>query len=506
MMSNARSRTLVFSVGAVAIVAAAVVASAMFGGAMLAQTKSGPGTPVQFLHWQLPPSGQAYGKIDGAHLKTYVEEIATLTKNNREPGSQYWGRITGLPSDAKMREWVEAKFQKVGLHDVRNVPFDVVDPQWVPTAWSATVTGGAKTLKLSSAHPFTRSKGFAAGGVQVPGVWLGLGTKADFAGRDVRGKAAFIYSHPFPSWHNSSVSDYKAVERARDAGAAAIFVVWGIPGNFEVQAGSVGNVNIPVFSLGKDDGEAVRELLENDPAITVRASLDVKTVPGLKSGTVWGTLPGTTDEEILVMAHRDGFFEGAGDNASGIATMLGIAEYYAKVPQAQRRRTIRFMGSTGHHMTGPHTDVAKLHDDRATALAKTVLILNPEHVGWTETYTFGGTQIIKANSIAPLRWATTGGDRLKALMFNAYAEFGVNTLQEETNAYGDVNPVKNDVPTISLIESPYFWHCSCDTPDVVPATAIEAATRAMAKIIDEVNRLERKDLMKTEPMKSTSGQ
>ena len=85
----------------------------------------------------------------------------------------------------------------------------------------------------------------------------------------------------------------------------------------------------------------------HEDAANVR--LDVKQVPGLKTGTVWGSLKGTTDENIYVEAHRDGWFESATDNASGVATMLGIAEYFARVPQSQRRRTIIFVGTSGHH-------------------------------------------------------------------------------------------------------------------------------------------------------------
>jgi hypothetical protein len=58
----------------------------------------------------------------------------------------------------------------------------------------------------------------------------------------------------------------------------------------------------------------------------------------LKTATVWGSFPGTSDETILVVAHRDGWYDGSTDNASGVATMLGVAEYFAKIPREQRRR------------------------------------------------------------------------------------------------------------------------------------------------------------------------
>ena len=70
---------------------------------------------------------------------------------------------------------------------------------------------------------------------------------------------------------------------------------------------------------------------------------------GLKTASVVGTLPGRADEDITILAHMDGYFRAALDNASGLAVMMGLLEHYAKVPQAERRRIIRFVGSAGHH-------------------------------------------------------------------------------------------------------------------------------------------------------------
>ena len=67
---------------------------------------------------------------------------------------------------------------------------------------------------------------------------------------------------------------------------------------------------------------------------------------------MWGTLPGATDETIYIMAHRDGWFDASGDNASGVASMVGLAEHYGKIPQAQRKRTMIFVALDGHHNSG----------------------------------------------------------------------------------------------------------------------------------------------------------
>ena len=87
----------------------------------------------------------------------------------------------------------------------------------------------------------------------------------------------------------------------------------------------------------------------------VRVRLDTQMVPNLKSGTVWGTLPGTSDETVFIVAHRDGWFDGANDNGAGVATMIGLAEFFAKMTPQQRKRTITFLGTTGHHNSGPNS-------------------------------------------------------------------------------------------------------------------------------------------------------
>ena len=113
----------------------------------------------------------------------------------------------------------------------------------------------------------------------------------------------------------------------------------------------------------------------------------VKWVPNLKSTSVWGSLPGATDENVIVMAHQDAYFDGALDNASGMAVMLALAEHFAKVPQAQRRRTLRFVATAGHHVGSPNGKW--LHDHRDTAVAKTALMINCEHISITDRTSTG---------------------------------------------------------------------------------------------------------------------
>jgi hypothetical protein len=52
-----------------------------------------------------------------------------------------------------------------------------------------------------------------------------------------------------------------------------------------------------------------------------------------------------------------------------------------------------------------------------------------------------------------------------------------------------------DVPSIQIIRSPVTKHTDDDKPEWVPAAGLEAVARAYARIIDDVNKLDRKDLL-----------
>ena len=132
-----------------------------------------------------------------------------------------------------------------------------------------------------------------------------------------------------------------------------------LPGNMRYQAYPA-RAGVPTMTLGGDDGVAVERLVASAPPeqpVRVGIRLDVEMVPNLQTSIVWGTLPGMTDETIYVMAHRDGWFDASGDNAAGVASMLGLAEHYARIPQSERRRTLVFMGIDGHHNSGEGSSV-----------------------------------------------------------------------------------------------------------------------------------------------------
>lgn len=464
----------------------------------IAQTRTPP-APMKPLHpleesylrWKLAPADQIYATIDGRELKGFVEDQTAISRRYRDNGHpQFWGRIAGTEADEENAQWLLAKFRKLGLAEVRQQSFDL-PPQWMPQSWNVAVSSGDKSLTLSSAQPTYRSPG-ASDDLDLEAVDAGFGLEGDIAELDLRGKAVFFYSTDYFSRH--ATINGGAIKRINDKGAAAIFVILAIPGNLHTQFYPVGST-VPTFSLGMQDGLAVRDMLgraRSGKPPRVRVHLDVKSVPGLKSSTVWGSLPGTTDESIYVIAHRDGWFEGANDNGTGVATMIGLAGYFSKIPQSQRRRSIYFLGTTGHH-DGTAESGAWLmqHKD---VFDKTALIINCEHTAATEMILNNGA-MQKSNFPSSLTWYIGGSPRFEDIVVKAYAAFGVptNEIPARTPA-GEIGRIYQFAPAIQLIDTGLYWHSDLETAEIIPPTGLESVTRAYAKIIDGVNRLDLKDV------------
>ena len=60
-------------------------------------------------------------------------------------------------------------------------------------------------------------------------------------------------------------------------------------------------------------------------------------------------------------------------------------------------------------------------------------------------------------------------------------------------------------PSFQLIRSPENKHTDADIPEYVPAAGLEAVGRSYAKIIDEANKLDRKELGAAATVKSSAG-
>jgi hypothetical protein len=450
--------------------------------------------------WPLAAQNGAYRAIDGKRLHEYVSDLSAISRRYRDQGHpQFWGRIIGTTADSETATWMIGKFNTLGLSEVHLQQFDL-PAQWMPQSWEITATHAGNALHLDSVQPAYQTKGTEGAGLDLEAAYVGTGSEADFTGRDVRGKAVFIFSMPLPgSWRHTATAE-GALRRAEAKGAAAIFAIIALPGNIRTQLYPTAT-NVPTFSMGMDDGYAIRDLIGRagaGPAPHVKVRLDVKMEPGLKTATVWGTLPGTTDETIYILAHRDGWFESATDNASGVATMVGLAEYFAKIPKEKRRRTIVFAGTSGHH-NGGNFSGNWLLDHREEIFAKTALLINCEHTATIQTYLLG-EDIRMANMHTGMLWYAGGVRRpkLQQIAVKAFHEAGAVTYATPERAApgGEMSRLWPYVPGVQASDYNVFFHSDHESPQTVPWTGLQATTRAYAMIIDGVNGLDLKDLQR----------
>jgi hypothetical protein len=447
-----------------------------------------------FIRFPLPPGQEAYADIDGQHLHRYVVDQAAISRRYRDAGHpKFWGRIIGTSADLEDVAWMTERFKAAGLGDVRTQPYDLV-PQWFPQSWSVTISGGGRTITLDSAQPDYGAVATPRDGTDLEAVYVGLGSEADFAGRDVKGKAVLVFTM-------LGAPNENAVRRADAKGAAAILEVNMLPGNARYQAYPSGT-KAPAFTIGHDEGVAARDVIAAMPtgqSARVKVALEVNRVPNLKTAQIWGTLPGATDETIYILAHRDGWFDASGDNAGGVASMLGLAEHFARIPRAQRKRTMIFVALDGHHNSGEGSAVGNkwMADNRQRLFAKTALAINVEHPSTIQTQSrpryYNANEIVWGDTYMPQQWYAGGPSRpeLQEIAVNAFRQFGasMDLFPSPVPPASDMSSFFRFLPGIDTSEFHHYFHTDLETPQTVPWTGLEASTRAYAKIIDEVNKL-----------------
>ncbi len=443
----------------------------------------------------VPAADRAYEKIDGRRIKEKDLEVVAISRKSRDAGDRYWGRIAGTKYEKMTAEWAEAKWRQYGLTDVHEQEYSLA-PQWFGIDWDVTATGSGKTLTFKSLNPAIGSAPTPPGGLEAEAVWVGTGSAADFMGRDVRGKAVLILSILEPGNMGESAGWEGAWKRAADLGAAAIVTIWGYNENlaaWQGMSGGRGNpIRVPGFFMGWEDGKALRDLIAQGNPVKLKMNLKTEMRENLKAVASFATLPGMSDENIWVIAHTDGYYDAALDNASGLAVMTTLAEYFSQIPKEKRRRSIMFAATSGHHAGSPTT--LYMHDHRDTILGKTALILNCEHISHNDLLQWS-TRLRASNTIQERRWWVYGSNRLMDIAQKAFLEFGVNLVAEmDPNASGDMGHIQRDAPSIQLIDSPEIKHTDWDIAERVPDAGLAAVARAYAKIIDEVNKVDRKDL------------
>ena len=313
-------------------------------------------------------------ELVGVAIRADLDAIVAFAKQSRmmkEIGSgQMWGRVTGFPSSTKTVNRAADQFRKAGIADVRIQPIaqEANASFWMPLSWELKLLAdpsfgpGSRDVVLESAMPLSPSN-LPTGTLTAPLVYVSGGNSSLLQHIDVKGKIAVQLT--VPQGHMLFERGVIA-SRSQDLlkrGAVGVFNLVRLPGN--ERSRDFSNCGNPCFNLGGRDGLFLESVLDRAAqaglADTVRVQIALKTETrsGLKAENGIAVIPGRSDEVIVLNAHVDAWFDGAGDNADGLSVLIALAKHFAK-PANRPDRTLVFVASAGHHspgMNGPRNFV-----------------------------------------------------------------------------------------------------------------------------------------------------
>ena len=450
-------------------------------------------------------------ELRGDVIKRDVETIVGFARDSQQSQEighgQMWGRIAGFPSSDRTVDWAIDQFRRAGINDVRRQPItqDAKSALWLPLSWQVRLLGdpafgaGSNDVVLASALPIGPSN-IAGSTLTAPLVYVGTASPAVLQHIDVKGKIAVQLIVP----QGHMLFERGAVDaRAEDLvkrGAIGVFNLVRLPGNEPSRDFSdCGN---PCFNIGGRDGWFLEAALDRAARaglqLRARIELQTQTFRGLKAVNGVAVIPGQAGETIVLNAHADGWFDGAGDNGDGLAVLVALARHFGK-PENRARRTLVFVASAGHHtpgINGPRSFVAANADLANNA----VMFVNIEHVAQRNfspartTSADGYREAVADSGEAPIAVGVTNNSPLLQEVIDAGpARFGVNFISErstfqsgETGGWAAMKVAK-----VSVMQAPPLYHTTGEVLDVISTPGLERIARFLAFLVSAADKAPR---------------
>ncbi len=253
-------------------------------------------------------------------------------------------RLSGSADEAEAFAYLAAQCRSYGM-DVEQYAIDAYVS--LPGAAALTITSPDERALNCITHSFSLATG--PGGLTGPLVYVGKGTAADYAGKNVRGAIVMADGLAMPA----------VAHAAHQAGAAGLICV-NPEGLHEMIISPVWGTPTPktapmlpqlvAVSVRREDGDTLKGLVARGP-VMVRLQTEVETgwrpIP-----TLTAEIRGAEDRFVLLSGHVDSWHYGAMDNASANATMLEVGRIFSQhkggSPLGSMRRGLRLAFWSGH--------------------------------------------------------------------------------------------------------------------------------------------------------------
>ena len=338
-----------------------------------------------------------------------------------------------------------------------------------------------------------------ASGITAPLVWVGTAMPAELERLDLRGKVAV--QKAIPQGHTVFLRS-PVGPRSQDLlarGAVAVLTILDLPGN--MRSRDIGCGGGSCFNIGGRDGlfleRVMSEAAEAGSEVRVSLRLESERRTGLSSANAVAIVQGTTnaDEYIVLNAHADAWFDGAGDNGDGLAVLIALARHFAR-PEMRQERSIVFVASAGHHssgLSGPSNFVAMNPD----IIDGAVLIVNLEHTAQRNiaparsTHPDGYREWTMDAHEAPIVAGVTNlAPYLEGLIARGVERYGTNFVSgPNTMASGEGGAYRRTgVPVFTTMQGPPMYHTTGEVVEMVSVPGMERMARFMAYLVKEVSR------------------
>ena len=433
-----------------------------------------------------------YESISPQRMKNMVIDISNIALESKER-TPYWGRLPGTPEDKKTMSYIENKLMDLGFDIEKRDVF--IKKEWRPSKWSLSYNFNNESHFIKSAFPTGENIKHLDTNLKAELVWVGLGSEADFLGKDIKDKAVVIYSFFVPGGRSHSASTraklFYANERASAKGASLIINIMGVPGDGMFAGGAfhgtsgkpTTSYDAPVITISQDEGFMLRDRMLKEK-IFVDFDLKIDVIENLKTTYMIARLDGMSQEEIFLGAHTDGYFQGSMDNASGIAVGLEMAEYYSNLKKTERPRSITFFLYPDHH----HGEYSVREVEEYYDWDNVAVVLTLEHPSQSQLYWFN-EDIMVSNAIGSFRWNVTGSIKLENIFKKRLKDNGVSIYNYMT----DKPKLTDRAPGFHIIDH-VIYHTTFDIPELVPAEGMKRSAKAFLGIVDDVNNLSLKEL------------
>ncbi len=245
-------------------------------------------------------------------------------------------RMAGTEAEARARDWAVAKFQSIGLENVRVEPFTI--PGWERGDETASIVSPfPQALEITA---LGYSVATPANGIEAEVVYFSELDALQATTLDLTGKIAFIDGRmeKAPDGAGYGPAGMKrrigASEAAKHGAVAVLIRSVGTDSHRFPHTGGMRYApdvpKIPIAAMSGPDADQMERIFNRDEKVVVKMKLSPVDTGDRPSGNVIGEIVGTEQPEkiVLISGHLDSWDLGTGaiDDGAGIGISAGAAQ------------------------------------------------------------------------------------------------------------------------------------------------------------------------------------